>query len=297
MKKVIKKPIFASGETSNIYKDGDYILKIYNPIYLEIAKINDNDIEKKMLAAKKIETIPEIEIPVSALYDLNNKRFVGVKSNYIKGINRYNFMKENLDYNQIIKDYDYFEDIFKRAKKEAIVFPDFANDNNIMIYKNKDGSKAIKLIDYDGIQTKDFSTMTYATVLEPFFITPTMVSKKELESEKLIFTPKYKKGNFFTQELNIYSEYVLFFLDLLGVSIPQIEQLLSFYNDTVAFDIFFKTIGLDDYDIQDKIWKLFNQTKQNEYLEADKYKIIENYDIKFLGNSYGKKARKLVRKK
>ena len=53
MKKVIKKPIFASGETSNIYKDGDYILKIYNPIYLEIAKINDNDIEKKMLAAKK----------------------------------------------------------------------------------------------------------------------------------------------------------------------------------------------------------------------------------------------------
>ena len=292
IREIFQKPIFNSGNTSCIYKDGDYILKIYTPFYLDISKINNIDIEQKILSARKIETIPEIEVPVSALYDINTKRFVGIKSNFIKGITYDNFIKENREYESIIKDYDYFEDIFKRAEKESIVFPDFANSKNIMVSKDRNNNKTIKLIDYDSIQIGKFSSMTHATALDPTINNSALMLKKEIDSKYLIFTPKYRKGDLFTQELNIYSEYVSFFLDLLNINISQIEQPMPFLNSILTFDMFFQIIGLDDHDIQNKVWKLFRQNKKNEYLGDDKYTILEKYDIKPAGM-----CNRLVRKR
>ena len=292
IREIFQKPIFNSGNTSCIYKDGDYILKIYTPFYLDISKINNIDIEKKILSARKIETIPEIEVPVSALYDINTKCFVGIKSNFIKGITYDNFIKENREYESIIKDYDYFEDIFKRAEKESIVFPDFANSKNIMVAKDKNNNKTIKLIDYDSIQIGEFPSMTHATALDPTINNSALMLKKEIDSKYLIFTPKYRKGDLFTQELNIYSEYVSFFLDLLNINISQIEQPMPFLNSILTFDMFFQIIGLDDHDIQNKVWKLFRQNKKNEYLGDDKYTILETYDIKPAGM-----CNRLVRKR
>lgn len=57
-------------ETTNsyIFKIKDYILKIYKKDYIkDIALININ-MEQKILNAQKIESIPEIEVPISALY-------------------------------------------------------------------------------------------------------------------------------------------------------------------------------------------------------------------------------------
>ena len=34
IREIFQKPIFNSGNTSCIYRDGDYILKIYNPFYV-----------------------------------------------------------------------------------------------------------------------------------------------------------------------------------------------------------------------------------------------------------------------
>ena len=291
IKKILQKPIFNSGETANIYIDGDYIIKIYNQFYLVISKLNNIDIEEKILSARKIETIPEIEVPVSALYDINTKQFIGIKSSYIKGITYDDFIKENREYESIIKDYDYFEDIFKRAEKESIVFPDFANSKNIMVSKDRNNNKTIKLIDYDSIQIGKFSSMTHATALDPTINNSALMLKKEIDSKYLIFTPKYRKGDLFTQELNIYSEYVLFFLDLLNINISQIEQAAPLLNGILTFDMFFQIIGLDDYDIQNKIWKLFRQNQKNEYLGNDKYTILEKYDIKQAG-MYNKLVRK-----
>ena len=292
IREIFQKPIFNSGNTSCIYRDGDYILKIYNSFYLDISKINNIDIEQKILSAKKIETIPEIEVPVSALYDINTKCFVGIKSNFIKGITYDNFIKENREYESIIKDYDYFEDIFKRAEKESIVFPDFANSKNIMVAKDKNNNKTIKLIDYDSIQIGEFPSMTHATALDPTINNSALMLKEEIDSKYLIFTPKYRKGDLFTQELNIYSEYVSFFLDLLNINISQIEQPMPFLNSILTFDMFFQIIGLDDHDIQNKVWKLFRQNKKNEYLGDDKYTILEKYDIKPAGM-----CNRLVRKR
>ena len=287
-----KIPILTETDNSYIFKMKDYILKIYKPAYIQDIRLINMDIERKILSAKKIETIPEIEVPVSALYDINTKCFVGIKSNFIKGITYDNFIKENREYESIIKDYDYFEDIFKRAEKESIVFPDFANSKNIMVAKDKNNNKTIKLIDYDSIQIGEFPSMTHATALDPAINNSTLMLKEEIDSKYLIFTPKYRKGDLFTQELNIYSEYVSFFLDLLNINISQIEQPMPFLNSILTFDMFFQIIGLDDHDIQNKVWKLFRQNKKNEYLGDDKYTILEKYDIKPAGM-----CNRLVRKR
>ena len=287
-----KIPILTETDNSYIFKMKDYILKIYKPAYIQDIRLINMDIERKILSAKKIETIPEIEVPVSALYDINTKCFVGIKSNFIKGITYDNFIKENREYESIIKDYDYFEDIFKRAEKESIVFPDFANSKNIMVAKDKNNNKTIKLIDYDSIQIGEFPSMTHATALDPTINNSALMLKEEIDSKYLIFTPKYRKGDLFTQELNIYSEYVSFFLDLLNINISQIEQPMPFLNSILTFDMFFQIIGLDDHDIQNKVWKLFRQNKKNEYLGDDKYTILEKYDIKPAGM-----CNRLVRKR
>ena len=67
---------------------------------------------------------------------------------------------------------------------------------------------------------------------------------------------------------------------------------MPFLNSILTFDMFFQIIGLDDHDIQNKVWKLFRQNKKNEYLGDDKYTILEKYDIKPAGM-----CNRLVRKR
>lgn len=38
-------------------------------------------------------------------------------------------------------------------------------------------------------------------------------------------------------------------------------------------------INLDDMDIQQKVWKLFQPSVANEFLEDDLYRIAENYKL------------------
>ena len=114
--------------------------------------------------------------------------------------------------------------------------------------------------------------------------------------KELIFTKKYfSADNSFTEELNIYSQYVLFFLDLLHSDITGIGRMTPVGR--ITYDMLFAAMGLDDYDLQNKIWKLFQQNIKNEFLEDDKYTILDKYDIKVVGKQNGIEARRLVRKK
>ena len=105
-------------ETTNsyIFKIKDYILKIYKKDYIkDIALININ-MEQKILNAQKIESIPEIEVPISALYDIDTGIFLGAKYNYIKGLSYGDYIDKNIGkYKRIIEHYYLFEYIFKRS--------------------------------------------------------------------------------------------------------------------------------------------------------------------------------------
>ena len=281
--KLKKFPILTETANSYIFKIKDYILKIYKPAYIQDIKLININIEEKILSARKFESIPEIEVPVSALYDIDTGIFLGAKYCYIKGLTYGDYLDKNsCKYKKIIKYYDLFEDIFKRAEKESIVFPDFSNYDNLIVSNKKLTKRKLTLIDYEGIQIANHPATDVSKLLVPF----------SPHKTKLIFTPKYINKLFFTQELNIYSEYALFFADLLNISIAEFGIDTTYENRTL--EDFFKIIGLKDYDLQNKIWKLFQQNEKNEFLGDDKYKLLEEYNIQSIK---GTNIKRLIKKR
>lgn len=145
-----------------------------------------------------------------------------------------------------------------------------------------------KLIDYDSMQINDHRTSSVSSSLLSYKNTDFM--KQELISHQ-----KYLKYNRFTTEINLYSQYVLFFLDILHVDITKIN---TFYPDgtQITLDNICNLIGLDDWDLQQKLWLLFQDNKENEWLDDDKYTIIDKYNIESQ-KIMGKEVRKLVKKR
>jgi hypothetical protein len=282
---VWKMPRLVGGSSASIFRDGDFVIKLYDDDYLYEDEYYDINTEKKILRAKKIENLPEILIPESAVYNVDTGKFIGTRSSYVDGISYIDFLDGKLgtiNNSDIVRNYDLFESIFKRADVEGIIFPDFNSGENIFFVGDR-SSYDIKLIDYDGIQFEKDKTLVVSSSLLSSNLTNN--SKREL-----IFSEKYFKDKVFTRELNVYSEYVLFFLDLLNIDMTKMCH-------KIGLDGFFQNIGLDDYDLQDKIYKLFKSSECNEYLGDDKYKVIDKYDIKVIGKFREIEVKKLVRKK
>ena len=162
------------------------------------------------------------------------------------------------------------------------MFPDFSNYDNLIVSNKKLTKRKLTLIDYEGIQIANHPATDVSKLLVPF----------SPHKTKLIFTPKYINKLFFTQELNIYSEYALFFADLLNISIAEFGIDTTYENRTL--EDFFKIIGLKDYDLQNKIWKLFQQNEKNEFLGDDKYKLLEEYNIQSIK---GTNIKRLIKKR
>lgn len=108
------------------------------------------------------------------------------------------------------------------------------------------------------------------------------VNKNLNHFDELIYSSKYYKNGLFTKELNIYSQYILFFLDLLDINIGVLWYYLK-QND-ISIEYLFHIIGLDNPDIQQKVWKLFCFNQSNEYLEKDMELILDTYKITIESN-------------
>lgn len=264
--------ISSKGSTSTTYQDNDTTIKLYKPLFLELEKEVGHDTESKILEAEIITDLPEINVPISAIYDQETKEFIASRTKYIEGISFNDInTKTSTDLKRICNPHIYLENFLKRADKNNIVLPDYASLDNLII----DSDGQFHFIDYDGIQTKDKKSCVVSTSIN----TP------------LIRNPKYRNENgFFTSELNILSHYAVFFLNVVHAN------LLTIGTNNITFDDFFEFTGLDDYDIQNKIWKLFQPDKKNEYLEEDIIYIQENYKLVLTGTYKNYQMKKFIRK-
>lgn len=260
-------------------KNGD-ILKIFHPFILNVYKKLDLKLEEKIVSAKPIETVPEIIVPNKAIY--SNNEFIGYTCKEAIGID-YNSYEDTLsendfyNLNRYAEEYRKLESIVKRGNKEHIVFPDLCSCDNIFIDQNGNFS----FIDYDGLQVGNF-------------VTPVLSSS--LGDESQYDCHKYKNGLLFTPELDKRSLITLYFLMTFHVDINKVGQYNPVTNKKITLDLIFNTIGLDDYDIQNKIWKLFQNNKQNEFLEEDVFKIAESYDLLAIPVERNVYIKKLIKK-
>lgn len=149
--------------------------------------------------------------------------------------------------------------------------------DNIFIDKNGNFS----LIDYDGLQIGDF-------------ITPVLSSSLGNQEQYNCF--KYQRNNLFTPELDKKSLITLYFLSAFNIDINKVGTLNPITREIVTLDDIFEMIGLDDYDVQNKVWKLFQDNKQNEFLGEDVFRIAESYDLLAIPIAKNTYIKRLIKK-
>jgi len=276
----IKKQIH-SGDTADVYElsNGD-ILKIFTPFSLLLYNSCNIKIEKKIVEARPIVTVPEIIVPETAVYD--NGSFCGYISKKAEGID-YNEYDDRLsitdrsNLKMYADDHAKLESIVKRGNEAGIVFPDLCTCDNIFVDKNGNMS----LIDYDGLQVGNHVTPILST---------------SLGEQEQYYCPKYFKQELFTPELDKKSLIVLYFLTTFNVNLNKVGMINPMTNQEVTLDFVFETIGLDDYDVQNKVWKCLQNRYENEFLGDDVYHIANSYKMLTVPIGNGKYFKQLIKK-
>lgn len=269
-------------QQANIYQLNDgSILKLFNPMILYFYKNIGYNLEKKILDAKPLFNIPEIIVPKQIVLDRKNN-FNGYTMDKAKGIDFDNYdntlsLEQKEDLYEYAKIYNKLEDIVKRGHKEQIIFPDLCTCENIFI--DDDGN--LKLIDYDGLQVKKH-------------ISPHMSTSLGDQDQYLI--PKYFKNDLFTENLDKKSLIVLYFLDVFNVNLNTVGKINPISKEVVTLDFIFNAIGLDDYDVQNKVWKCFQTNIDNEFLGEDIDNIAEQYKLFAIPIGGNRSIKKLIRK-
>lgn len=272
---------FTTSSSATLFKmkNGD-ILKIFNPFYMTMAKMHRINLEKKIEAADSVKLSDKIKIPTSAFYDSNNS-FIGYASNSACGIS-YNDLEDTLTLKQREDLYRYaniFTKLEKIVKESDAVFPDLCTCDNIFIDENDN----IELIDYDGIQVGNHRVMQMSTTLG---------------ADSLYCNPKYSRNGLFTKNLDKKSLILLYFLDVLNVNLNMVGQKVPGTGELITLDMVFNIIGIDDYDFMNKVYKIFNDKLDNEYLGESLYDIAERYTMKAFPTPMGEGCyiKKLIRK-
>lgn len=251
-----------------VYKlrNGD-ILKLFSPVILQILN-HDYSLERKIMSAKPIESVPEIITPNRVVLNRQN-RFVGYTMPPAPGID-FNTYDQNFT-NEQRSDLKGYSEVFyslssavERANKQGIIMPDLCTCDNIFI----DGGK-ISIIDYDGFQVGKHKAYTISTTLGP-----------ELQYHR----PKYMNGDYFTPEIDKKGLVLLYFLNTYNINLNRIGQLDPMTGKPISLYEVFELLGLQDYDLMQKVYNTLSNDKPGEYIAEDVMRVSEEYTMQTYGN-------------
>lgn len=279
---ISKLKLISSGENSFVFLYNNKILKIFNPLYITLNKITGCDIERKILLSETLSLPNTIIKPFEIVYD-ENGNFIGYTMFGASGINfnHYNDClseKEKGDLYNFGKIQQNLEKAISQTPE--IVYPDLCTCDNIFI----DKKRRIQLLDYDGFQIKDQKTGTISTTLG--------------DHETYIDSKKYYNNGLFTKELDVKSLIYLYFLYTFNTNLGKVGEFVPFSKEKITLDYIFNTLNLDNDDIKQKVWYLFQEDYRNEYLGEDVFVIAENYDMIVYPHPFDKNLsiKRLVRK-
>ena len=252
-------------ETSNVYmlSDGS-VLKIFSDISKLMYLMAGISLEQKIITATPIQNVEEILIPSKAVY--NNDTFSGYISEYVEG-KSFNEWEDELTLEQRTDLYMYgqmhslVEGIVKRANGKKIIMPDLLTCDNIII--TNDGK--IRIIDYDGLQIGKYKAVSMSTALGD----PDMYN-----------IPKYMRSLLdFTHNLDKKSLIFLYFLTVFNINLLYVGQKHPATGRIITLDDIFNSLGLDDDDFKQKVWKVFQKECPNSFLGEDVFRLAEKYNM------------------
>ncbi len=181
---------------------------------------------------------------------------------YIPGVDFTDYYENISDLMSYANIHSQIENNIKEGHKLGIVFPDLCTTENIRI---TDEGKVV-FIDYDGLQIKEIPAVGFSDLLG----TP-----EEVLSEKYY---DFETG-LFTKEIDIKSAIFLYFVDVFRINLASVNRMNPYTRKIVTLDEVFSIINLQDVDIQQKVWRLYQTSIPNEFLGDDIYKLAEKYKL------------------
>lgn len=243
-------------------KDGS-MLKIYMPNLITRAKFAGINLEDKIMNAKEILGSPEVIVPSHGAF--NSKcDFCGYVSPRVKGVN-YRDDKTKYSLEEFARIHSNIEDVLK--KNSNIVFPRLSSN----VFVDSDGNVQIR--NYDEIQVDNFRA----------FLGPDFLSR-----EHTLCNSKYlTDDSFYTKELDMKSSIYLYFLKVFNVSLNIVGMVNPNTGNVITLDDIFSSINLNDDEICQKVWSIFQSDFPNQYLGDDVFRLAYKYNLEESNNCLG----------
>lgn len=236
------------------------LLKILDKSILDIISNTGYDLETRLCEVDKLTTFTKFAWPTIMLEDEE------IVSAYvmpnIQGVDFTDYYENIFDLTSYAKIHSQIQDNIKSGNDVGIVFPDLCTTENIRVTSNHE----IFFIDYDSLQIKNMPAVGFSSDLG----TPDAIMNEKYYDSEL---------DLFTNNLDIRSSIFLYFLDVFGVNLSKVGIINPATFQRVTLDDIFSLINLDDYDVQQKVWKLFQPSIPNEFLGDDVYKLANKYDL------------------
>lgn len=239
--------------------NGD-LLKILDDKLLKIIADTGYDLETRLNEVHKFTGFNRFALPTIMLED--NGVVKAYVMPYIPGVDFTDYYENIFDLTSYANTHTQIENNIKQGNALGIVFPDLCTTENIRI---TDDGKVI-FLDYDGLQVEHMPAVGFSD----FLGTPEEVLTKKYYD--------YNSGLFKT-ELDIKSAIFLYFVDVFGINLATVNRINPYTGRKVTLDEIFSIINLDDADVQQKVWKLFQSSIPNEFLGHDLYKLAEKYNL------------------
>lgn len=281
--KLLKESIFDLVPSYKIFKsriyelDSNYIIKIFNPRFLEILLRQNISIEKKIMYSDSFKNNEGIIIPSKIV--LSQGSFIGYVIPKIK-----NF-KDETTYSHDLLSSDLKSRTNLLIKKENviknnpdIVFPDMLSSGNILI---KDNNPIF--IDYDEWQIKDMPATSYSS---------------NLGYESIYHIDKYKSHNthLYTKNLDKKSIILDLYLSLFKINL-QDSFMVNVVNHSDINDFFkdlFSTCNIENKGIIEATLIAFlSENEDNLYISEYLEELSQEYKLENIKNS---KIKRLIRK-
>ncbi len=247
----------------------DIVYKVFDYYFLIDMLDADYDLEELVLEGSKLVKTPGIIIPNGIIYE--DKSFVGYSMPYFEGTSIYRFPYHPARFFEM---YSNVEKVVKEA--DNIVFPDLLTSGNILVNKDYE----VKLIDYDGFQISDYLTPVFSKFM----------------GEKSIYdNTKYKIDNKYTKQLDIKSLTYLFMNLFFNVDICYLDRYTGNAQKRQINDLI-SDLDIDNDELVRKIFALYSDNVENEYLGDTAKYICDNYESTLVYSDSGC-PKTLVKKK
>ena len=267
---MLSNPLNIGGQTSNLYRltDGS-LLKVFKDDYLDLAASRGVSLEKKILDSEFLTSSYRVNLPTGAYYKKDGK-FTAYTINEVAGNNLHSYMMgltsdEKLDLNIHALIYSSLESVIRN--NSTVVFPDMCTRENFIINNDFD----ITAIDFDGLQFGNNHVLGMSNMLGNY---------AQYDNLKHM-----TDDGFFTKNLDKKSLIYLYFLNTFHIKLTAVDYVNDPNEKIKLLCQIFMAIGLDDHSIVDKVWKVYSNESDNEYLGddvfrlADRYKLVSTSDI------------------